>query len=282
MPKKNSALPVILLVALVILGGVAYYIYSQRALDGTSGDIATDITTSLATEESLSPIEGEVDTPTEQDDTDTAFFDEDVAEDADTAIEPAEPVVTAEGNNVEIDVDAALSERGIGNPDAPVVIKEFASLTCGHCGDFHRDVYKELKAAYIDTGEVYLIMVDFPLNGPAVHGSMVARCLPEARYEGFMQLLFENQDKWAYDANYLNYLRQNAALAGLGSEAFDACINNDDLRNGILEARAQAQQEYSINSTPSFVVDESEAFSGTRNFAFFKQVIDAALAETQD
>lgn len=96
-----------------------------------------------------------------------------------------------------------------------------------------------------------------------------------------MQLLFENQDKWAYDANYMNYLRQNAALAGLGSEAFDACINNEELRNGIMEARAHAQESYSINSTPSFVINEGEMFSGAQNFAYFKEIIDAEIAKMQ-
>jgi protein-disulfide isomerase len=249
-------------------------------MDGASGDVASDITAGLANEQALSPIGAGEDDITEQETTsDITAIDEETSE-ADSTDQDSD--VTTNERTASVDVEAALSERGIGNPDAPVVIKEFASLTCGHCGDFHRDVYKELKETYIDTGEVYLIMVDFPLNGPAVHGSMVARCLPEARYAGFMQLLFENQDKWAYDANYLNYLRQNAALAGLGSEAFDACINNEELRNGIMEARAQAQQTYSINSTPSFVVNEGEAFSGTRNFAYFKEIIDTELAETQE
>ena len=282
MAKKNSALPITLLIALIVLGGVAYYIFSQRALDGASGDVATDITTSLATEQALSPIEGDTENITEQDEADDIAVTDEEASAIDTAEEENTLVTTENDGAVAIDVDAALSERGVGNSDAPVVIKEFASLTCGHCGDFHRDVYKELKETYIDTGEVYLIMIDFPLNGPAVHGSMVARCLPEARYEGFMQLLFENQDKWAYDTNYLNYLRQNAALAGLGSEAFDACVNNNELRDGVMEARAQAQETYAINSTPSFVVNENPAFSGTRDFAYFKEIIDAELAKTQE
>lgn len=278
MAKKNSALPIVLLITLVILGGVGYYFYSQGALPNTIPNEGADIT---------------ADMPGDQATTQDEVAAEDISEDADTLSDPKvdsenyaesenDAVVVTEDDAVTIDVEAALSERGIGNTDAPVVIKEFASLTCGHCGDFHRNVYKELKETYIDTGEVYLIMIDFPLNGPAVHGSMVARCLPEARYAGFMQLLFENQDKWAYDANYLNYLRQNAALAGLGSEAFNACINNEELRDGIMEARAEAQQQYSINSTPSFVVNEGSSFSGTRDFAYFKEIIDAELAETQE
>jgi len=273
--KKNSALPIVLLIALILLGGAGYYFYSQGALPNTIPNEAADITTDMPGDEAAMQDEDASEDISEEAET---LYDAD----AESTESEDDAVVSAEEGPEALDVEAALSERGIGNVDAPVVIKEFASLTCGHCGDFHRNVYKELKETYIDTGEVYLIMVDFPLNGPAVHGSMVARCLPKSRYAGFMQLLFENQDKWAYDANYLNYLRQNAALAGLGGEAFNACINSEELRDGIMEARAEAQQQYSINSTPSFVVNEGEAFSGTRDFAYFKDIIDAELAETQE
>ena len=273
--KKNSALPIVLLIALVLLGGAGYYFYSQGALPNVIPNEAADITADMPGDEATIQDEEPSEDISEEAET---LYDTDAERTGSTD----EAVVITEDGADTIDVEVALSERGIGNPNAPIVIKEFASLTCGHCGDFHRNVYKELKETYIDTGEVYLIMVDFPLNGPAVHGSMVARCLPKSRYAGFLQLLFENQDKWAYDANYLNYLRQNAALAGLGGEAFEACINNEELRDGIMGARAEAQQQYSINSTPSFVVNEGEAFSGTRDFAYFKEIIDAELAGTQE
>lgn len=284
MAKKNSALPLTLLIAVVILGGLGYYIYSQRALDGASGDVASDITASLASEQALSPIEEDTDNITEQDASadNASDMTEQLADSEEVADDSGTVAATTQNETVAIDVEAALSERGIGNPDAPIVIKEFASLTCGHCGDFHRGAYQELKSTYIDSGDVYLQMIDFPLNGPAVHGAMVARCLPEARYSGFMQLLFENQDKWAYESDYINYLRQNAALAGLGSEAFDACINNEELREGIMEARAEAQETYNINSTPSFVVNEATTFSGARNFVYFKDIIEAELAKMEE
>ena len=37
-----------------------------------------------------------------------------------------------------------------GNVDAKVVIKVYESLTCGHCAEFHKKVYPDLKKNFID------------------------------------------------------------------------------------------------------------------------------------
>ena len=36
--------------------------------------------------------------------------------------------------------------------DAKVTIITYESLTCGHCADFHKNVYPQLKKEFIDTG----------------------------------------------------------------------------------------------------------------------------------
>ncbi len=105
---------------------------------------------------------------------------------------------TDETQLVEIDTAAAISDRILGDPNAPIKISEHSSLTCGHCGNFHKGTFKELKKRLIDTGKAYLVFSDFPLNGPAMHASMVARCLPQDQYFDFLQMLFETQDECAY------------------------------------------------------------------------------------
>ena len=55
----------------------------------------------------------------------------------------------AETETVAETSDAAVSEiteMTLGNPDAPVKVVEYASFTCSHCGAFHREGFKELKA----------------------------------------------------------------------------------------------------------------------------------------
>ena len=35
-----------------------------------------------------------------------------------------------------------LGDRALGNPNAPVTVIEYVSLTCPHCAAFHRDVFR--------------------------------------------------------------------------------------------------------------------------------------------
>lgn len=253
----SSKKPLIAVLVLALLLGVGLFLYNQQSAQ----QAALQPDTSLQAEDETAPAA-----------TETAALDQNS-----TPVDPSAPSADA----AQIDIAQALSDRAIGNPDAPVVIQEFSSLTCGHCGEFHKNVFDQIKAEYIDTGKVYLIFRDFPLNAPAVTATMVARCLPTERYYSYIDLLFKNQEKWAYDANYINYLRQNAALAGLGQDAFDACVSNDPLRHAVTSKMRDYNMKYQINSTPSFVINESNTQTGARDFAFYKQIIEAELAKKQ-
>lgn len=244
-----------LIFALVVFAGLGVYYMSLRAsmTDATQPIVAT-----------MPPIEGATETP--------ATAPSDVAPQA-----GEETPATAQ--SAEIDWNAAKGERGIGDINAPVKIVEYSSLTCPHCSHFHKDTLKTLKETYIDTGKVYLEFVDFPLNAPALQGSMLARCLPAERYYPFVQLLFETQDKWAFEDDYMSYLKQNAQLAGLSADQIDVCLNNKELQEFIAGRMEKAQAENSVTSTPTFIVDGTTTISGARPMDEFTKAIEAELAK---
>ncbi len=64
--------------------------------------------------------------------------------------------------------------RILGDPDAPVTLIEFASMSCPHCAAFHAERLPAIKEDWIDTGKVKLEFRDFPLNGAAVFGAALA------------------------------------------------------------------------------------------------------------
>lgn len=198
-----------------------------------------------------------------------------------TIMSKIEPAAGTEGETEgETEFARLTADRYIGDINAPVTIEEFSSKTCGHCGNFHKGAYKELKEKYIKTGKVRMIFRDFPLNAPALHASMIARCLPETRYEKFIQILFENQNDWAYGEEYLTYLRQNAQFAGLSSEGFDKCMKNEELQQLIIDGVKKAQDTHGINSTPTFVINGKAQISGAQGIDAFSQIIDQLLIET--
>ena len=176
-----------------------------------------------------------------------------------------------------IDVNAALADRVLGNTSAPLKISEHASFTCGHCGAFHRETFDQVKKEYIDTGKAYLVFSDFPLNEAALHATMVSRCLPSDKYFDFVHMLFKEQENWAYDRNYKEFLKTKAGESGLDETRFNACLENKELSDGIMNRMKGVQQQWNITSTPSFVLNNKNTISGALPYAEFKKHLDAEL-----
>ncbi|BDG73695.1 thioredoxin domain-containing protein [Roseomonas fluvialis] len=152
-------------------------------------------------------------------------------------------------------VDQRLTERSIGSADAPMVVQEFFSLTCSHCGAFHRETYPRVKAELIDTGKIRLVWRDFPLDQVALGAAVVARSFPPDRYEAFLTALFATQDRWAYarGVDHKAEIGKIAAVAGMSGAAFEAAWTDVDLARAILVERQKGEQEYRIQATPTFV-----------------------------
>lgn len=167
------------------------------------------------------------------------------------------------------------SERVLGDPDAPVTIYEYSSLTCPHCANFHTDTLPELKERFIDTGKAKLVYRDFPLDKLSLAGHLIARCAPEPLYFRLMDVLFSEQRKWARADQPLEALMQYARLAGMSDDTINACFQNEALLKNIQDVQQQAQSVYGIDSTPSFVID-GQVLAGNQPVDVFADAIAAA------
>lgn len=214
----------------------------------------------------------------------TPVTEPDVATDENGNAIPSTSEEATSGEAATIDVAAATGVRAIGNPDAPIKIIEYASMTCSHCAHFHNNVLPELKSKYIDTGKVYMEFREFPLNDPALKATLTARCLPADQYENFVSLLFKSQDQWAGDINYMNALKQNAKLAGMSEATFQACQEEPMLKLKIAENMQEAKDKWNINATPTFIInDGKEVIQGAQPVTeferVFRKVTDNAVGE---
>ncbi|MGQ0527526.1 MAG: DsbA family protein [Alphaproteobacteria bacterium] len=176
-----------------------------------------------------------------------------------------------------IDSDDALEERALGEKNATVKIEEYASLTCSHCAHFYNEIFPKLKSKYIDSGKVRFVFSDFPLNAPAMHAAMIARCIPEAQYFDFIDTLFAEQEKWGFDPNYLAYLKATAAKHGVNGATYQTCLQNTEIQQGIVKRMEAAQAQWQINSTPTFVINNKKTINGTVSFEEFSKTIEEAL-----
>lgn len=154
-----------------------------------------------------------------------------------------------------LSTEEALSERVIGNSEAPITIIEYASLTCPHCANFHAKTLPRIKKEWIETGKAKMIFRDYPLDKYAASGAMIARCAPKDKYFIFLNAFYAQQKNWSSAPDPIKVLTQLAGLGGMSKEDVDTCLANEALQDGILQMRLEGQMEYDINSTPSFVIN---------------------------
>lgn len=167
-------------------------------------------------------------------------------------------------------------DKVMGDPNAPVTMIEYASLTCPHCAHFANDVLPEIKKTYIDTGKLKLVYRDFPLNQAALRGAQLTHCVPEQSYFGMVELLFRNQDSWAFGADPVAELTKIAATAGVDATKFQACIDDKTMTDAIVARAQEGQEKYGVSSTPYFFIN-GRKISGAQPFEDFDKVIKESL-----
>lgn len=189
-----------------------------------------------------------------------------------------QPRVPEPYNKVEI--TPFLGMPVMGNPNAPVLVTEFASTTCGHCRAFHEQVFPELKAKYIDTGKIRLVWVVLPTPPQAISlaGAAIARCAGEDKFFAVIDDLFDHQNEiiesgrnpWRLQKN----LRELGARHGLNADQVGTCIDD----KALLELTRKYVQESPafVTSTPTFLIGGEDV---EQTMEALSAAIDAELAK---
>jgi protein-disulfide isomerase len=184
-------------------------------------------------------------------------------------------------------VEVKPNDMAEGSPKAPVLMVEYASMTCPHCARMSNDVMPKVKKDYIDTGKLRYVFREYSLDGAARLASAVARCLPEDNYFSFIDLLFRNQDKWAKDADgdgtitkedIIAGLVAQGKFAGMSQEKVKSCA--DDKKNlDVVDANYQeGNSKYGVDSTPTFIIG-GQVHKGEMTYEQFQEIIKPLLAK---
>ena len=168
----------------------------------------------------------------------------------------------------------------IGSPDAKVTVKVFSSLTCPHCATFHTSIFNKLKKEYIDEGLVRFEHHAFPLDLAALNAELVVRCQTdnEKKFK-LLEEIYNKQTFWAVgsDINKINDLiKKVGSDFDLTEEKMNACLENSNVQDEILNERIEAQKKYKIESTPTIFVNEKK-YSGKVDYKKFKKIIEKNL-----
>jgi protein-disulfide isomerase len=149
-------------------------------------------------------------------------------------------------------VAGPLGDHSLGDPKAPNVVIEYGSLTCSHCQRFNAETFKPFKAKYIDTGKVYYVFREFPLNAVDQSAIMEVRCAPAEKFFALVDFLYEQQANWAFVDNPQVALAGLLKQAGIGQDAFDACLKNQPILDGINAVKTRAADKFGVSATPTF------------------------------
>ena len=164
----------------------------------------------------------------------------------------------------------------LGNKDAKIVVIEYASMTCSHCANFHKEVYPKIKENYIDTNKIKFIFRDFPLDKQALFGSVLAKCAPKEKYFDFVKLILNTQKKWiASDDTFQDKLKNIGKLAGLNENKINTCFKDEQIVDNILKSRSDAEKKYNITSTPSLIINEKKY--SAMSYETFEKIIESLI-----
>jgi protein-disulfide isomerase len=180
-------------------------------------------------------------------------------------------------NKTIADTSNSIQQIYEGNKDAKVTIITYESLTCGHCADFHKNVYPKLKKDFIDTGLVKIEFRHFPLDMAALNASKIAQCKNDGKSD-LLHFLFSNQKKWATGQSVeaanenLKKLLKNENI----NIDFEKCTNNKDIEDYVLNNRIEGVKKFKVNATPTIIINNKK-FNKTLNYKNLKKSIEKLI-----
>jgi protein-disulfide isomerase len=156
----------------------------------------------------------------------------------------------------------------IGNENAKVKIKIYSSYTCSHCANFHKSVYPKLIKEYVSKNLIKFTFIDFPLDIAALNASKIVRCGTKESSILLIDEIYKNQNIWSAGDKILQ-INNNLFLIGnkfnLSNEKLSNCLKDKKLEDKILNDRLEGQKKYSINSTPTIIINDKK-YEGNASF----------------
>lgn len=178
-------------------------------------------------------------------------------------------------------------KKSIGSPQAPITLEIFSDYQCPACRDMYLNTTRQLIDNYVNTGKVYLIHRDFPLDMHS-HSHEAARWLnavaaTTTSFEAAEIALYSKQDQWGATGNI------EQTLAGALPPADMNKVRATELaQRAQLDAAVQSDvslgKSRNITGTPTvFVIPRGRPMvplpSGPVPYPLLKQYLDSLLQQ---
>lgn len=182
----------------------------------------------------------------------------------------------------------------MGNPEAPVKLVEYASITCPACAQFSETGHEELTNQYVKSGQVSWEFRPYSVFPTDPGLFMLLRCQGPQPYFGLTEQLYATQKEWAARAQQAPVdqisalpLPQQAAAwmkaiqmdqffrqRGLPQARIDACLADQGALQKLADISALGQRE-GVTGTPTFFINGEVA--GVTAWSALKPRLRAAI-----
>lgn len=164
-----------------------------------------------------------------------------------------------------------------GNPDAPVQIVEYASLTCPHCATLHTQVLPQIKENFVETGKVKFVYRHLPWDNLAMAAAKISSCAAPEQYENFVGVFMRTQRQWVTAEDPLAAMKQLVRLGGMSGEQVDACLADETLHARLMANKEEAINVLNVKGTPMLFVN-AQRVEGAQRYDVIEKVIHQELA----
>ena len=164
-----------------------------------------------------------------------------------------------------------------GEQSAKITIITYESLTCGHCADFHKNIYPNLKKDFIDKGLVRIEFRHFPLDIAAFNASKIGQCNNDGKSD-LIHILYSAQKKWvkgktAEEAT--EHLKKFLTSEGIVVD-FEKCLSNKDIEDYVLNDRIEGVKKFNVNATPTIIINNKK-FDKPLNYKNLKKSLEKLI-----
>ncbi|WP_421853774.1 thioredoxin domain-containing protein [Novosphingobium sp.] len=176
------------------------------------------------------------------------------------------------------DVVSVTPEGGyvMGNPNAPIKVIEFGSLTCPHCAEFEEKGYPHLRDDYVAKGTVSLEFRNFVRDPYDTTMAMLVRCGSPDSFFALTEQVYTNQKAIFDQLQPVGPKLQAAnlppdqifkaigeqgglidffAARGIAKDQGAQCLAKSDAATKLANDTSKAGDTYNVTGTPTFIVN---------------------------
>jgi protein-disulfide isomerase len=186
-------------------------------------------------------------------------------------------MLTGFATNLFADDSQSIKRISVGKKNAKITIIAYESLTCGHCADFHKNVYPSLTKDFIEKGLVKIEFRHFPLDIAAFNASKIGQCKNDGNAD-LLNILFSGQKKWARGKNpeeATEYLKKFLENEGVTLD-FEKCLADKAVEDYVLNDRIEGVKKFKVNATPTIIINDKK-FDKPLNYKNLKKYLEKLI-----